>query len=136
MTGKFMAYVLSVFTFFYMVLIGISFFMYMTVSERVNDICYDAAETVSTRGLLSEEVFSYIKGNLSCYGEYEIELVLERTNDNNQSFFYCGKEEILGKKLSKGDRLIISAVGENPSLFEKITGADMKIETVKVAIIN
>ena len=55
MTGKFMAYVLSVFTFFYMVLIGISFFMYMTVSERVNDICYDAAETVSTRGILSEE---------------------------------------------------------------------------------
>lgn len=135
MTGKFMAYVLSLTTFFYIVLISISFFMHMSVNERVNDICYDAAETISTRGILTKEVFSYIKGNLSCYGEYEINVVLEK-NDGNTQFYYFGEEQILDKKLSQGDRVIISASGEKPSLFEKITGSDMRISTVKVAIIN
>ena len=98
MTGKFMAYVLSLTTFFYIVLISISFFMHMSVNERVNDICYDAAETISTRGILTKEVFSYIKGNLSCYGEYEINVVLEK-NDGNTQFYYFGEEQILDKKL-------------------------------------
>ena len=41
MSGKFIAYVLSVFTFFYLLLISISFLLFMGIRERVNDICYD-----------------------------------------------------------------------------------------------
>ena len=58
MTGKFIAYILSVFTFFFILLISISFFLYMGINERVHDICYDVAETVSTKGLISEEIFT------------------------------------------------------------------------------
>lgn len=135
MTGKFMAYILSIFSFFYIVLISISFFMYMTINERINDICYDAAETISTRGILTKEVFSYIEGNLSCYGEYSLNLVLEK-KDSDKTYYYYGKDQIIEKVLSKGDRIIITAIGEKPTLFEKITGADMQIDAVKVAIIN
>ena len=107
----------------------------MAISERVNDICYDAAETISTRGYLSQEVLSYIKGNLSCYGEYQINFTLEKTV-GERAVYYYGEEQIAEKALSKGDRVIISAIGENPTLFEKITGADMNIATVKIAIVN
>ena len=135
MTGKFVAYVLSIGAFFYIVLICLSFFIYMATSERVNDICYDAAETISTRGYLSQDVLSYIKGNLSCYGEYQINFTLEK-RIGERAVYYHGEEQIAEKVLSKGDRVIISATGENPTLFEKITGADMNIATVKVAIVN
>lgn len=131
-----MGYVLSVLTFFYIALISISFFIHMTVNERVNDICYDAAETISTRGIITEEVFSYIKGNLSCYGEYDVNVVLEKNGNERQTHYYFGEEQILGKELSCGDRVVIYANEEKPSLFEKLTGTEMNISAVKVAIIN
>jgi len=135
MTGKFVAYVLSIVAFFYIVLICLSFFIYMATNERINDICYDAAETISTRGLLSEDVLSYVKSNLFCYGKYQVNFVLEKTN-GEKSIYYYGEEQIAGKSLSKGDRVIISAVAEDPTLFEKITGANMGIAAVKIAIVN
>lgn len=131
-----MGYVLSVLTFFYIALISISFFIHMTVNERVNDICYDAAETISTRGIITEEVFSYIKGNLSCYGEYDVNVVLEKNGNERQTHYYFGEEQILGKELSCGDRVVIYANEEKLSLFEKLTGTEMNISAVKVAIIN
>lgn len=130
-----MAYILSIMAFFYIILICLSFFIYMATNERINDICYDTAETISTRGFLSQEVLSYIKGNLSCYGDYKINFVLEKTNGEN-SVYYYGEEQVVGKTFSKGDRVVISALAEEPTLFEKIIGTDMKIAAVKVAIIN
>lgn len=136
MTGKFMAYVLSMIAFFYIILISISFFIYITTEERINDICFDAAETVSTRGELSQEVFAYMKSNISCYGNYEIILTLEHLNEEGQVYYFLGEDQIINKSLSKGDRVIISATGESTTLFEKITGSERGISVVKTAIIN
>ncbi len=57
MSGKFIAYVLSVFTFFYLLLISISFLLFMGIRERVNDICYDIAENISTKGKQSRRIW-------------------------------------------------------------------------------
>ena len=136
MTGKFIAYILSVFTFFFILLISISFFLYMGINERVHDICYDVAETVSTKGLISEEIFTYIKSNLSLYGEYELNFILEKHLEENTSVFYYGEEQIKNIPLNRGDRVTISAFDTNPSLFEKITGKELRVSAVKIAIIN
>ena len=136
MTGKFIAYILSVFTFFFILLISISFFLYMGINERVHDICYDVAETVSTKGLISEEIFTYIKSNLSLYGEYELNFILEKHLEENTSVFYYGEEQIKNIPLNRGDRVTISAFDPNPSLFEKITGKELRVSAVKIAIIN
>ena len=136
MTGKFIAYILSVFRFFFILLISISFFLYMGINERVHDICYDVAETVSTKGLISEEIFTYIKSNLSLYGEYELNFILEKHLEENTSVFYYGEEQIKNIPLNRGDRVTISAFDTNPSLFEKITGKELRVSAVKIAIIN
>ncbi len=136
MTGKFIAYVLSIFTFFYILLISISFFLYMGIRERVNDICYDAAETVSTKGILSAEVFAYIESALSGYGEYDLSFLLEKNLGEDTSAFYYGQEQIKDVPLNRGDRVTISAVDTNPSLFEKITGRELRVSAVKIAIVN
>ena len=136
MTGKFMAYVLSIISFFYILLVSVSFFMYMTTEERINDICFDAAETISTRGVLSEDVLEYVKGNLSCYGVYDLKVALEKFNEDGTLCYYFGEEQVSEKILSKGDRVVISAIGQNPTVFEKITGLEKSIASVKVAVIN
>lgn len=136
MAGKFIAYVLSLLTFFYIFLMSISFFMYMATNERINDICYDAAETISTKGILSAEICSYVKSNIACYGEYDISLILEKNSEENSSVFYYGEDQICDMPLSRGDRVIISVEDRNPSFFEKISGKDMRVSTVKVAIVN
>ena len=137
MNGKFIAYVVSVFTFFYILLVSISLFLYMGIRERVHDICYDAAETVSTKGILSDEILAYIESNLSGCGEYDLEYVLERnTGEGNKTAFYYGAEQIRNIPLKQGDRIIISAVDTNPSLFEKITGRELRVSSLKIAIVN
>lgn len=136
MSGKFIAYVLSVFIFFYLLLTSISFFLYLGIRERVNDICYDAAETISTKGTVSTELYAYIQSNLSCYGEYDLDLILEKNLGENRSAFYYGPEQIKEIPLNRGDRVTISVVDTNPSLFEKITGSGSRVSAVKTAIIN
>ena len=135
MSGKLIAYVLSLFTFFYILLASITFFLYLSSEERVHDICYDAAETISTKGMLSGELYMYLEDQLSVYGEYDIRVTLEQANPNSTSTFFYGAEQIKDKPLKQGDKLILTAVDTNPSLFEKITGAGLRTAAVKTAVI-
>ena len=136
MSGKFIAYVRSVFTFFYLLLISISFLLFMGVRERVNDICYDIAENISTKGIVSSEIFSYLESSLAGYGEYDLNITLEKNLGENTSAFYYGAEQVKDMPLSSGDRVTISAEDTNPSLFEKLTGTDLRVSAVKIAIVN
>ena len=38
--------------------------------------------------------------------------------------------------LRSGDRVTISAEDTNPSLFEKLTGTDLRVSAVKIAVVN
>ena len=79
MTGKFIAYILSVFTFFFHFTYQHFFFFCIWGSMREFMIfAMMSLETVSTKGLISEEIFTYIKSNLSLYGEYELNFILEK----------------------------------------------------------
>ena len=137
MIGKIIAYTVSIFTFFYILLVGISFFLYINEKERINDICYDAAETVSAKGILSEELYSYIKSSLQEYGDYEIEITLEKNIQNGEKHaYYYGYQDICGMPLGRGDRITICAIAADTVLFEKITGVNAIIGAKKTAIVN
>ena len=69
-------------------------------------------------------------------GTTKLNVVLEKNGNERQTHYYFGEEQILGKELSCGDRVVIYANEEKPSLFEKLTGTEMNISAVKVAIIN
>ena len=136
MNGKFIAYVFSLFTFFYIVLISISFYTYLSLKERVNDVCYNAAETVSTRAVLSDELYDSIRYDMSCCGDISLNFILEQNNKSHTSTLLYGYEQIKNLPLKRGDKLTITATDMNPSLFEKFTGAKLQISAVKTAIIN
>ena len=135
MVGKIIAQMISCILFVYMVLIGVTFILHVTVTERVNDICYDVADTVGTEGVFSSEIYNYLCESLSEYGEYNITIVLKDKNDKVTSYLYS-EDEILDIPLDVGDRIIIAASCNDQSLFEKITGADSRISGVKTAVIG
>lgn len=135
MTGKILASLLSVTVFVYLILSGVSFYMYASVNERVNDICYDVAETVSTKGVLSDEVYIYLNENLSDFGDFVVEMRLEVDVMSGHTDTFYRREDILNRTLEVGDRLTIVAYSQSPSIFERITGAVLRPAAVKVSII-
>ena len=120
---------------------GSSFYIYgpashTTVTERINDICYDVADTVSTQGVFSKEIYNYLGENLSLYGDYTITVVVKNKEIDGTTFLY-GVEEALDVNLEIGDRVIIAVCGEKPSLFEKITAARSgRICCVRTAVVG
>lgn len=136
MTGKLTAYVLSLFAFFMIFLLSVSFYIHISIDERINDICYDVAETVSTKGIFTREVYDYLKNNLNQYGEYETYIQLEKKGESGESTFFYGFEQIENKELSMGDRVIISATNKYPTFFSKLTNSNVDIAVIKVAVVN
>lgn len=135
MIGKIIAQVISVFIFVYMALIGMTFILHITVTERINDICYDVAETISTQGILSEEIYDYLCENVSRYGDCKISLMLKNKEDT--AVTYCfGAEEIINVPLNTGDRVIIGVSCIKQSLLERLTGSDSSIAAVKTAVVG
>lgn len=135
MTGKIIAQIISVFIFVYMVLIGITFILHITVTERINDICYDVADTISTQGVVSEEIYDYLCENVSRYGDCNISLMLKNKEDAGTTYCF-GAEEIIGVPLSTGDRVVIGVSCIDQSLLERLTGSESSIAAVKTAVVG
>ena len=135
MAGKVIANFLSIFVFEYLILSGVSFCIYAGVNERTNDLLFDVAETVSTKGMLSDEVWAYLNEDLSKMGDFCVEMKLEVCVMAGQTDTYYKIEDILNRKLDPGDRLTIVAYSLEPSIFEKVTGVVLRPAGVKVSII-
>lgn len=135
MIGKIVAQVISVTIFIYMVLVGITFIIHVTVTERINDICYDVADTIATEGVLSLEVYNYLCENVSKYGDCTISLLLKDKNNTSMTFSF-GDEEIIDVPLETGDRVIIGVSCNDRTLLERLTGADSSVAAVKTAVIG
>lgn len=135
MTGKIVFQLISVAIFVYMVLIAVTFMIHVTTTERINDICYDVADTISTEGILSSEVYNYLSENVSKYGDCTITLLL-KDKSNQQTTYYFGIDEIIDVPLERGDRVIIGVSCIDRSLLERLTGSESNIAAVKVAVIG
>lgn len=135
MIGKIIAQVISVIVFVYMVLIGITFIIHITMTERINDICYDVADTISTQSVLSSDVYEYFCENISKYGACNISIMLKDKNGDDTTFCY-GEEEIVDVPLNTGDRVIIGVSCIGQSLLERLTGAESSVAAVKIAVIG
>ena len=61
---------------------------------------------------------------------------VNKDKDNNEVRYMFGTDEVLDVTLSAGDRVIISATSNTPTLFERITSTDSRISSVKIAVIG
>ena len=136
MGGKVIASLISCVMLSFLVVVTVSFYIFAANEERVTDICYDYAETVSTKGMLSSEVYDSFAESLSKYGDYTIVLKLETVDERGAFDFTFDKGEILNRELKTGDVITIAVYGQDPSLAEKLTGSLLRVCAVKTAYIT
>lgn len=135
MTGRVLAAMLSVFVFMFLIFVSISFYLYTGVNERVNDICYDIADTISTKGMLTQELYDYFIQSISRYGTFHTEMRLTIAGEEGPDIYYAA-DDIIGRPFIRGDRLLLAVYDITPSLFERLTGVVLRPAACKTAVIG
>lgn len=134
MTGKILAFLIFINSFIFMIIFVLALNTHLGINERINDITYDFAETVSTAGEVTEELYAYFTNCVSRYGDFSVEMKLESNNNGSKDTFYK-KSDILNRKLDQGDRLTIALYQKDANLVEKLSGKCVRAYAVKTAII-
>ena len=134
MAGKILAFLIFINSFTFLIIFALALNTHFGVNERINDITYDFAETVSTTGKVTEELYAYFTNSISKYGDFSLEMKLEIKSDGGRDTFYRNTE-ILNRELHQGDRLTIALYQENVNLAEKLSGKCIRAYAVKTAII-
>jgi hypothetical protein len=147
MAGKIAGTVFTLFVMTFLVSIIIFYFLHTSIKEEVNDINYSIAETVATSGVMTGDLYDYLKESVSRYGEYRIKLKLEEQLEPGEYNVNFVNSYILDRKLKVGDRLTIFLEDMNPTLFgrlingsimgyERNYAVDTNIKSLKTAIIS
>lgn len=134
MAGKILAFLIFINSFTFLIIFALALNTHFGVNERINDITYDFAETVSTTGKVTEELYAYFTNSISKYGDFSLEMKLEIKSDGGRDTFYRNTE-ILNRELHQGDRLTIALYQENANLAEKLSGKCIRAYAVKTAIV-
>lgn len=136
MFGKIAANLMFILAFTYFMLFSMTFFIHIGINERVNDISYDICEIISTKGVLSSKLLEHYQESLMPYGEFDIDLKLEKEREDGLYDVFYSRSEILDINLKQGDRVSLHAYTNNSSLIEKLSGARLRPAAMKTAIIS
>ena len=136
MFGKIAANLMFILAFTYFMLFSMTFFIHIGINERVNDISYDICEIISTRGILSSKLLEHYEESLMPYGEFNIELKLEKERSDGLYDVFYSRRDIVDINLTQGDRVSLHAYTNDSSLIEKLSGARLRPAAMKTAIIN
>jgi hypothetical protein len=138
--------------------------MHQSVSINVNSINYNVCESLSTSGILTPQLFTYLSDSLARYGNFQIKIKLERQLKAGvyDTYFFDGDDirreigsisgvkgqmNIVGSKLYIGDRVSIYVEDNDLTLFGRLINAtffgsnsgkkvDTRIKSLKSCIIS
>lgn len=163
MAGKLFGTFLIIMFLTYMVLLSSFYFMHQSVSINVNSINYNVCESLSTSGILTPQLFTYLSDSLARYGNFQIKVKLERQLKAGvyDTYFFSGDDirkeigssgvkgrmNIINSKLCVGDRVTIYVEDNDLTLFGRLINAtffgsssgkfvDTKIKSLKSCIIS
>ncbi len=146
MPGKLVSTMITLLLTTYLILLVVFYFLHENIKENVNQINYSVAETVSTSGLLSKDLYDFLYDRVNKFGNYTIKLKLEKQIKQGVYDIYFDKNDIVDKYLSIGDRLTIYLEDKNPTIFGRLINStflayspdkqsDLRIKSMKTAII-
>ena len=146
MAGKIAGTILTLAFLTFMVFLISFYFLHMSIKENVNDLNYSISETIATSGVFSNNAFEYLKENLNKFGDYLIEIKLDKQIKPGIYDTYFDESEIIDKKLNVGDRVTVYLEDRNPSLFGRLINAaflgykpdkliETEVKSIKTAIV-
>ncbi len=147
MAGKIAGTVFTLFILTMLIALIIFYFMHMGIKEEVNDINYNVLETVATTGILSNDLYEYLKESVNRYGDYSIKLKLEQLISPGKYDVFYAEDDIVDTKLKTGDRLTVFLEDMSPTLFGRLINAtfmghspdriiETNIKSLKTAVIS
>ena len=98
----------------------VTYNMFDTAQDRVQELTDDMAELASTSGMLTEYDYNLFEDDVIAYGEMKITLKLRKRLADNADDVIFDESSIIDRKLSQGDWLSITVEQMNPSLHERI----------------
>jgi hypothetical protein len=158
--GNTFAAVVKVFVIAYIYMIMITFFSYQRVQAEVDNLVYDTAESVSTTGVLSSNMYDGLSDTINRYSigpvgqRYFIQLKLEKQlQPNTFDVFYESSEDrqksgaksgkIVGRPLDVGDRITVYVEDRTSTLLGKllqmplvsVMGDEVRVRSAQTAIV-
>jgi len=145
MAARIISTVISIMMVVYIICLGFFFFQHQSIQENVEQLNYNAAELVSTSGVLDSNTYRRLIDSISIYGDFSVQLKYEKQIKPGVYDTYFDTADILDKTLSKGDRLTIYIEGKDTTIFGRLISvpfigylskhkADIRIRSVKSCI--
>ncbi len=147
MIGKITSTIIFLFCITYMVTLIMFYFMHLTIKENINQLNYNVVEAVSTGGVLTADMYDYLKENINKFGDYTIKLKFEKKVKAGVYNTYFDKADIVDADLRLGDRITIYVEDKNTTLFGKLINStilifkpdkyrDIKIRSSKTGMVS
>lgn len=147
MAGKIMGTVITIFFISFLTILIMSYFQHENIREIVNDINYNTAETISTSGIMTNNIYLHLQDSINKFGSYRITLKLEKQIKQGVYDTFFDNGEIIDRHLQLGDRLTIFIENRETTLFERLISAsiflfnptgqsEFKIRSVKTAVVS
>lgn len=152
MAGKIAGTILTLMFLTFMVFLISFYFLHMSIKENVNDINYSVSESIATSGVFSQNLFDYLKENISRYGDYFIKIKLDlQIKPGIFNTYFVDNEDtekkIIDKRLRVGDRVTVYLEDRRPSLFGRLINAafmghkpdkliDTEVKSIKSIVVS
>lgn len=119
------AMMINLFIITYMIFIIAFYFLHQTIQEHINELNYNVTEVVSTTGVLSRDLYTYLSDQANKYGDYRIKMKLEKQIKPGIYDTFYNEAEIIDQSLRIGDRLTIYLEDQNLTLFGRLLNATL-----------
>lgn len=113
-----------------------SFFIHISIKNDVNQINFYTVYDISDSGIFSTETYNDLKKTLSRYGDYNISLRLDKQIKPGVHDTYFDKNEILDKKLKRGDKITILLEDREFTWFGRLVNMSFLSYSPKMKIDN
>ncbi len=123
MAGRITHTIIGMILITYLLCLVIFFFMHENIRLTVDRLNYEVAEVISTSAVFSDELYKYLFDNTQKFGDYMINLRLDKQIKSGVYDTYFNREDIIGKPLRVGDKLTIYLEDKKLTLFGKIINA-------------
>ncbi len=145
MIGKVIAGIITITLITFLILLITFYFLQENIKVEVNRINYQTVEIVATQGYFSSQLYEELRDQVNKYGDYFIQLKLERVVKDGVYDVFYHSEEILNQPLQIGDRITVFLEDGNDTIFARLlttamgsginSGINQQIKSLKTGII-
>ncbi len=113
-----------------------SFFIHISIKSNINQINYHTVSDIADSGIFTNTLYNELQEKINKSGNYTISLRLDKLVKSGIYDTYFDKDEILDRRLRKGDRITIYLEDKDLTWFGRLVNMSFLSYSPKVFIDN